>query len=53
MQYPLNDVAAQQVEAGQQRAESLDVILLDDANNPGHKMDVTLFRERAEKLCTK
>jgi hypothetical protein len=53
MQYPLNDIAAEQVKAGQQRAQSLDVILLDDANNPGHKMDVTPFRERAEKLCTK
>lgn len=51
MQYPLNEAAEAQVKAGQQRAQSLDVILLDDANNPGHKMSVQPFRERAEKLC--
>ncbi|CAI0710035.1 MULTISPECIES: YebY family protein [Serratia] len=51
MQYPLNDAAEAQVKAGQQRAQPLDVILLDDAANPGHKMNLAPFRERAEKLC--
>jgi len=51
MQYPLNAAAEAQVKAGQQRAQPLDVILLDDAANPGHKMSVEPYRERAEKLC--
>jgi hypothetical protein len=51
MQYPLNEAAEAQVKAGQQRAQSLDVLLLDDANHPGQKMSVQPFRERAEKLC--
>ncbi|OMQ24395.1 YebY family protein [Serratia oryzae] len=51
MQYPLNDAAQAQVKAGQQRAQPLDVILLDDAHNPGKKMSVEVFRTRAEKLC--
>ncbi|TQI80949.1 uncharacterized protein DUF2511 [Serratia fonticola] len=51
MQYPLNDAAQEQVKAGQQRAQPLDVILLDDAEHPGQKMSVQPFRERAEKLC--
>jgi len=51
MQYPLNDAAQAQVKAAQQRAQPLDVLLLDDANNPGKKMSVEIFRARAEKLC--
>ncbi|AHG22154.1 hypothetical protein Z042_22890 [Chania multitudinisentens RB-25] len=51
MQYPLNDAAQVQVKTGQQRAQPLDVILLDDINNPGQKMSVEVFRARAEKLC--
>ncbi len=51
MQYPLNAAAEAQVKAGQQRAQPLDVILLDDTANPGHKMNVDAYRERAEKLC--
>ncbi|MFC0225636.1 YebY family protein [Serratia aquatilis] len=52
MQYPLNKVAEEQVKAGQQRAQPLKVILLDDANNPGQKMSVQPFVERATKLCS-
>ncbi|QPS88968.1 YebY family protein [Serratia plymuthica] len=51
MQYPLNAAAEAQVKAGQQRAQPLDVILLDDAANPGKKMSIEPYRERAEKLC--
>ncbi|EFE94915.1 YebY family protein [Serratia odorifera] len=53
MQYPLNDVAEAQVKSGQQRAQPLEVILLDDAANPGHKMSVAPFRARAETLCAR
>jgi len=35
MQYPLNEASQAQVKAGQQDAQSLDVILLDDTTNPG------------------
>lgn len=51
MQYPLNDVAQQQVETGQQRAQPLTVILLDDSDHPGQKMSVEPFRQRAQQLC--
>ena len=51
MQYPLNEVAQEQVKAGQQRAQPLEMILLDDPEHPGQKMNVQPFRERAQKLC--
>lgn len=51
MQYPLNKVAEEQVKASQQRAQPLKMILLDDPNNPGQKMSVQPFVERAAKLC--
>lgn len=51
MQYPLNDAALEQVKTGQQRAQPLTVLLLDDPSNPGEKMDVQLFRDRAAQLC--
>jgi len=52
MQYPLNDIAEQQVKTQQLRAEPLDTILLDDSKNPGHKMSIAPFQQRAEQLCT-
>lgn len=53
MQYPLNDIAQAQVAAGQQRAQPLATVLLDDANHPGEKMSVEPFRARAQTLCAK
>ena len=50
MQYPLNDAAEQQVKKGHQRAQPLEVLLLDDPAEPG-KMSPAPFIERAEKLC--
>lgn len=52
MQYPLNQAAEAQVKSGQQRAQPLEVILLGDAANPGNKMSLAPFLERANKLCT-
>lgn len=51
MQYLLNEAAQAQVNAGRQHAQSLDVILLDDTANPGHKMSLVPFRNRAKQLC--
>ena len=51
MQYPLNDAAEQQVKKGHQRAQPLEVLLLDDPAEPGKNMSLAPFIERAEKLC--
>ncbi|HBH6891723.1 YebY family protein [Serratia marcescens] len=51
MQYPLNTAAEQQVKKGHQRAQPLEVLLLDDPAEPGKKMSLAPFIERAEKLC--
>lgn len=51
VQYPLNDVAEQQVKAGKTQAQPLSVIQIDDPNQPGVKMSLAPFIERAEKLC--
>ena len=51
VQYPLNDVAEQQVKAGKTQAQPLSVIQIDDPNQPGVKMSLAPFIELAEKLC--
>ena len=51
VQYPLNDVAEQQVKAGKTQAQPLSVIQIDDPHQPGVKMSLAPFIERAEKLC--
>ncbi|MDR3432041.1 MAG: YebY family protein [Rouxiella aceris] len=50
-QYPLNDVAIQQVKEGKASAQPLSIIQLDDPQNAGHKMSLAPFIERASKLC--
>jgi len=50
-QYPLNDVAKEQVKARQVQAVPLEKILLDDPKNPGHKMSLAPFIAKAESLC--
>lgn len=51
VQYPLNDIAEQQVKAGKTQAQPLSVIQVDDPQQPGVKMSLAPFIERAEKLC--
>lgn len=51
VQYPLNDVAEQQVKAGKTQAQPLAIIQIDDPQQPGVKMSLAPFIERAEKLC--
>lgn len=51
VQYPLNDIAEQQVASGKSTGQPLSVIQLDDPQNPGQKMSLAPFIERAEKLC--
>ena len=51
VQYPLNDVAEQQVKAGKTQAQPLSIIQIDDPKQPGVKMSLAPFIERAKKLC--
>ena len=51
VQYPLNDIARQQVESGKTTAKPIDIIQIDDPAKPGEKMSLAPFIERAEKLC--
>jgi len=51
VQYPLNDVAKQQVAEGKASGTPLTVIQSDDPAKPGEKMSLAPFVERAEKLC--
>ena len=51
VQYPLNDIAQKEVASGKTKAQPISVIQIDDPNNPGEKMSLAPFIERAEKLC--
>ncbi|MBP2859517.1 YebY family protein [Dickeya oryzae] len=51
VQYPLNDIAREQVSTGKVNASPLETILLDDPKNPGQKMSLHPFIERAQRLC--
>jgi len=51
VQYPLNAIAEQQVASGKANGQPLSVIQVDDPQNPGQKMSLAPFIERAEKLC--
>lgn len=51
VQYPLNDIAQEQVASGKTNAQPLSVIQIDDPAKPGEKMNLAPFIERAEKLC--
>ena len=51
VQYPLNDIAEEQVKAGKTQAQPLSIIQVDDPKQPGVKMSLAPFIERAEKLC--
>ncbi|CQI87684.1 putative periplasmic or exported protein [Yersinia rohdei] len=52
-QYPLNDIATEQMKAGYVLAKPLDVLLLDDSEQPGVKMSLEPFQQRAMTLCQK
>ncbi|MNP82964.1 hypothetical protein D3C76_1817580 [compost metagenome] len=51
MQYPLNDVAQQQVDSGKTNGQPISIIQVDDPANPGQKMSLAPFIERANTLC--
>lgn len=51
MQYPLNDLAIRAMTSGQVNATPIDTILLDDPAQPGQKMSIAPFAERAGQLC--
>ncbi|MDA5496815.1 YebY family protein [Yersinia aleksiciae] len=50
-QYPLNEIATEQMKSGHVLAKPLDVLLLDDNANLGHKMSLEPFQQRAMTLC--
>lgn len=51
VQYPLNDIAEQQVKAGKTSGQPISVIQADDPQQPGQKKSLAPFIERAQKLC--
>ncbi|MEB7499169.1 YebY family protein [Leclercia pneumoniae] len=51
VQYPLNEVAQQQVKSGKSSGQPISVIQVDDPANPGQKMSLAPFIARASKLC--
>lgn len=51
VQYPLNDIAQQQIKDGKMSGQPLSVIQIDDPQHPGQKMSLAPFIERAQKLC--
>ena len=51
VQYPLNDVAEQEVKEGKTNAQPLSVIQIDDPKHQGVKMSLAPFITKAEKLC--
>ena len=51
VQYPLNDIAEQQVASGKSSGQPISVIQIDDPAHPGQKMSLAPFIERADKLC--
>jgi hypothetical protein len=51
VQYPLNDAARQQVSSGKSSGQPISVIQVDDPANPGQKMSLAPFIERASTLC--
>lgn len=51
VQYPLNNIAQEQVASGKTNAQPLSVIQIDDPAKQGEKMSLAPFIERAEKLC--
>lgn len=51
-QYPLNDVAMEQMRAGQVAARLLDPLVLDDIDYPSQKMSLEPFERRASMLCS-
>lgn len=51
VQYPLNDVAKQQIKEGKTSGQPIETILADDPTVKGKKMSLAPFIERAQKLC--
>lgn len=51
VQYPLNDIASQQVNSGQTKGQNISVIQNDDPQHPGQKMSLTAIIAHTQKLC--
>ncbi|MGK9173020.1 YebY family protein [Yokenella regensburgei] len=51
VQYPLNDIAEEQVKSGKTTAQPIAVIQVDNPARAGEKMSLAPFIARAETLC--
>lgn len=51
MQYPLNEIAEQQMKSGRVKGQPISVIQIDDPAKPGEKKSLKPIIERAQKLC--
>ncbi len=51
VQYPLNDIAKEQVKSGKSSGQPVSVIQVDDPAHPGQKMSLEPFIARAATLC--
>ncbi|MFI0489232.1 MAG: YebY family protein [Yersinia sp. (in: enterobacteria)] len=52
-QYPLNDIATEQMQSGHVLAKPVDILLLDDSSDSAKKMSLEPFQQRAMTLCRK
>lgn len=51
MQYPINDIAIQQMKNREINAMPIDILLLDDPQQSGMKMDIAVIQQAAQSLC--
>ncbi|WP_437616431.1 YebY family protein [Erwinia sp. V71] len=52
VQYPLDDKASEMMNSKQVNAVPITIIQIDDPKNPGQKMSLAPFIERAKTLCS-
>lgn len=53
VQYPLNDIAMEQMKSGKVNAQLIDIILLPDPNEPEKKKSVEAIQNAFISLCEK
>ncbi|KLN96765.1 hypothetical protein VK86_08825 [Moellerella wisconsensis] len=51
MQYPINDIAIKQMKNREINATPIDILLLDDPQQSGMKMDIAVIQQAAQGLC--
>ncbi|OAT21595.1 YebY family protein [Proteus myxofaciens] len=53
VQYPLNDIAMEQMKSGKVNAQLIDIIVLPDPNNAEEKKSLDPIKREFSSLCTK